>query len=511
MSFDIKKITREIRSQLEYTKNDLNVEETGVITQISDGIVHIHGLKNCVVNELVTFEDGSNGLVMSLMENSVLAISLSDSVNLKENDIVRRTRKEVSVPVGNSLLGRVVNSLGVAQDGRGDIRYTEKYPIERPSKGIMKRKSVSRPLETGIKAIDSMIPIGLGQRELIIGDRQTGKTSIALSTIINQRDKNIVCIYVAIGRKKSTTAEIVDTLHSAGAMENTVIVAAPASDPVALQYIAPFAACSMGEYFMEQGRDVLIIYDDLTQHAMAYRTISLLLKRPPGREAYPGDVFYLHSRLLERAGALSDSLGGGTLTALPIIETQVGNISAYIPTNVISITDGQIFLETDLFNAGILPAVNPGISVSRVGGTAQIKAMRSLSGKLKLLYSQYMELESFAQFGSDLDEHTKRRLEIGEKIIEVLKQSENVPVSTAKQVAIFYALLNNYLDHIPLDKVKKYESALYGYIEIKADELMKEIYESKDFDVKLQQRLGEFITQFTKEFMIKNDIVQEHE
>ena len=506
MSFDIKKITQEIRSQLEYSKNDLSEAETGVITTISDGVMHIHGLKNCIVNELVTFEDGSSGLVMGLMENSVLAISLSNNQNLKENDIVRRTGEEASVPVGNALLGRVVDALGTPQDGHGDIRCDKRYPIERPSKGIMKRKSVSVPLETGIKAIDSMIPIGLGQRELIIGDRQTGKTSIALSTIINQRDKNIVCIYVAIGRKKSITAEIVDKLKNAGAMENTIIVAAPASDPVALQYIAPFAACSMGEYFMEQGRDVLIVYDDLTQHAMAYRTISLLLKRPPGREAYPGDVFYLHSRLLERAASLSDSLGGGTLTALPIIETQAGNISAYIPTNVISITDGQIFLESDLYNAGILPAVNPGISVSRVGGAAQIKAMRTLSGKLKLLYSQYMELESFAQFGSDLDDHTKKRLETGEKIIEVLKQPENKPVPSANQVAIFYALLNGFLDNIPVDMVKKYESDLYYSIDIQADELMQEIYKSRDFDVKLQQKLNDFISEFTKKFISENNI-----
>ncbi len=421
MSFDISQLTKDIKAKLELSEYGSKVEETGTVVKVSDGIAQIYGLEDCLIYELIEFPGKGFGMAMNLEKSLVLAILFFSDASIKEGDKAVRTNKTVSVPVGYNLLGRVVNALGEPIDGQGEIEAGEFYQIERSAKGIIERKSVSVPGETGIKPIDSMIPIGLGQRELIIGDRQTGKTSIALDTIINQKGKDVFCVYVMIGQKQKATVEVVEILQKSGAMDYTIVVSAPASDSASMQYIAPFAACSMAEFFMEQGKNALIVYDNLTQHAVAYRTLSLLLSRPPGREAYPGDVFYLHSRLLERAACLSEESGGGTLTALPIIETQAGNISAYIPTNVISITDGQIFLESELFNSGILPAINPGISVSRVGGSAQTKAMKKVSGSLKILYSQYLELRDFVEFGSDLDENTRKRLAVGERIVEILK------------------------------------------------------------------------------------------
>ena len=420
-------ITKIIRSQIKNYENKIEVSETGVVILVGDGIAKASGLDKCMAGELVEFPDGSYGMAQNLEEETVSIVILGSDQGIKEGDIVKRTGKVVSVPVGKNLIGRVVNALGEPIDGKGAIEAEAFKAIESPAPGIIERKHVSVPLQTGIKAIDSMIPIGRGQRELIIGDRQTGKTTIATDTILNQKGKDVICIYVAIGQKRSTVAQVVDNLTLGGAMDYTIVVSATASELAPMQYIAPYSGCTMGEYFMHQGKDVLVIYDDLSKHAVAYRAISLLIRRPPGREAYPGDVFYLHSRLLERAAQLSPELGGGSLTALPIIETQAGDVSAYIPTNVISITDGQIFLETELFNSGIMPAVNPGISVSRVGGDAQIKAMKKVAGSLKLLYSQYRELQSFAQFGSDLDADTKQRLALGERIVAVLKQKNNSP------------------------------------------------------------------------------------
>ena len=458
-------ITKIIRSQIKNYENKMEVSETGVVILVGDGIAKASGLDKCMAGELVEFPDGSFGMAQNLEEDTVSIVILGSDQGIKEGDTVKRTGRVVSVPVGEKLIGRVVNALGEPIDGKGAIEAEGYRPIEMPAPGIIERQHVSRPLQTGIKAIDSMIPIGRGQRELIIGDRQTGKTTIATDTILNQKGKNCICIYVAIGQKRSTVAQVVENLTVGGAMDYTIVVSATASELAPMQYIAPYAGCSMGEHFMHQGKDVLVIYDDLSKHAVAYRAISLLIRRPPGREAYPGDVFYLHSRLLERAAQMSPELGGGSLTALPIIETQAGDVSAYIPTNVISITDGQIFLETELFNSGVMPAVNPGISVSRVGGDAQIKAMKKVAGSLKLLYSQYRELQSFAQFGSDLDADTKSRLALGERIVAVLKQKNNAPKEVAHQVCIIYAVTHGYLATIPVERVPEFEKQLEEHMD----------------------------------------------
>ncbi len=469
---DISKVIKEqIKNYSKHTEQD----EVGYVISVGDGISRVHGLDKCKSNELLEFANGTYGMALNLEESFVSAVLLGTDVGISEGSVVKRTGKVVSVPVGEALIGRVVNALGQPVDAKGPIEASEFAPIERRAYGIVERQSVSVPLQTGIKAIDSMIPIGRGQRELIIGDRQTGKTVIATDTIINQRGKNVICIYVAIGQKQSTVANVVDTLYKNGAMDYTIVVSATASESAPLQYIAPYAGCAMGEYFMDKGKDVLIVYDDLSKHAVAYRALSLLIKRPPGREAYPGDVFYLHSRLLERAARLSPEYGGGSLTALPIIETQAGDVSAYIPTNVISITDGQIFLETELFHAGVRPAVNPGISVSRVGGNAQIKAMKKVSGTLKLLYSQYRELQSFAQFGSDLDQDTKARLEQGERIVEVLKQNRNSPIEVELQVAIIYAVVNNLLREVEVEDINRFELELFEYLVATKEELLSAI------------------------------------
>ena len=464
-------ISSVIKAQIKNYNTKIEQSETGTIILVGDGIARATGLEKCMANELVEFSNGEYGMAQNLEENTVSIVMLGSDKGIKEGDIVKRTGKVVAVPVGEALIGRVVNALGQPIDGKGPIETTETRPIESPAPGIIDRQPVKQPLQTGIKAIDAMIPIGKGQRELIIGDRQTGKTVITTDTIINQRGKDVICIYVAIGQKNSTVASRVEELTLAGAMDYTIVVSATASELSPLQYIAPYTGCSMGEYFMHKGKDVLVIYDDLSKHAVAYRALSLLIRRPPGREAYPGDVFYLHSRLLERAAKLSDELGGGSLTALPIIETQAGDVSAYIPTNVISITDGQIFLESELFHSGIMPAVNPGISVSRVGGNAQIKAMKKVAGTLKLAYSQYRELQSFAQFGSDLDDDTKRRLAQGERIVEVLKQNRSNPISVENQVAIIYAVTNNMLDDVAVEDISEFESELYDYLDSNPDVL----------------------------------------
>ncbi len=494
-------ITGIIKNQIRNYSSRIELTDTGTVVTVGDGIARIHGLSNCMSGELLEFDNGVYAMALNLEQDFVGAVMLGSDSDIKEGDPVRRTGGVVSVPVGEEMLGRVVNALGQPIDGKGPILTTERLPIEQPAYGIITRKSVSRPLQTGIKAIDSMIPIGRGQRELIIGDRQTGKTAIALDTIINQRDKNVLCIYVAIGQKRSTVANVVETLAKNDALSYTIIVSATASELAPLQYIAPYSGVAMGEYFLKQGKDVLCVYDDLSKHAVAYRTLSLLLKRPPGREAYPGDVFYLHSRLLERACSLNEENGGGSITALPIIETQAGDVSAYIPTNVISITDGQIFLETDLFNAGIRPAVNPGISVSRVGGAAQIKAMKKVSGSLKLTYSQYRELQSFSQFGSDLDKDTKERLALGERVVEVLKQDRNSPVSVEDQVIIIYAVTNNYLRDIPVGKIHEFEKELFEHINNGYPQIISSIKETKELtrenEAELKTVLSEFVTKFT--------------
>lgn len=464
-----------IKSQIENYKSRVEMTETGKVILVGDGIARVYGLSNCMANELLEFEDGSFGMAQNLEEESVSVAILSNKNNLREGSMVKRTGKVLSVPVGEKLLGRVVNALGEPIDGKGPIEYSSTRPIESEAPGIIERESVSVPLQTGIKAIDSMIPIGRGQRELIIGDRQTGKTEIAIDTIINQKNSDVLCIYVAIGQKSTSVAQLANELIRNGAMDYTIIVSASASESAPLQYIAPYSGCAMAEYFREQGKDVLIIYDDLSKHAVAYRALSLLIRRPPGREAYPGDVFYLHSRLLERAACVAKEYGGGSITALPLIETQSGDVSAYIPTNVISITDGQIFLETELFHSGVMPAINPGISVSRVGGSAQLKAMKKVSGELKLLYSQYRELQSFAQFGSDLDADTKARLALGERIVEVLKQERNAPVRVGCQVAIVYAVIKGYLDSVPVSQVKEYEHNLFLKLENEKGDWLKRI------------------------------------
>ena len=483
-----------IKEQIRNYKSRIEMSEVGTVILVGDGIARAHGLRNCMASELLEFDDGSYGMAQNLEDETVSIAVLSDTNSIREGTQVRRTGKVLSVPVGEALLGRVVNALGNPIDGKGPIDTKAFRPIESEAPGIIERKSVSVPLQTGIKAIDGMIPIGRGQRELIIGDRQTGKTEIAIDTIINQRNSNVFCIYVAIGQKNSSVAQIANELEAEGAIDYTIIVSASAAESAPLQYIAPYAGCAMAEYFREQGKDVLIVYDDLSKHAVAYRALSLLLRRPPGREAFPGDVFYLHSRLLERAACVAPEYGGGSITALPLIETQAGDVSAYIPTNVISITDGQIFLETELFHAGIMPAINPGISVSRVGGAAQLKGMKKVSGELKLLYSQYRELQSFAQFGSDLDADTKARLALGERIVEVLKQKRNSPVSPGGQVAIIYAVINGYLNSIPVSKIPEYEERLYDKLDREAKDWQKRIednhFEEEDIE-RLKQILDE--------------------
>ena len=493
-------ISKIIRSQIKHYETTINQSETGTVILIGDGIARAAGLDNCMSGELVEFDNGAYGMAQNLEENSVSIVMLGSDAGIREGDTVRRTGRVVSVPVGEAMIGRVVDALGMPIDGKGPIGASTYRPIESPAPGIIERKSVSVPLQTGIKAIDSMIPIGRGQRELIIGDRQTGKTAIAADTIINQRGQNVICIYVAIGQKRSTVAQLVETLTDAGAMDYTIVVSATASELAPLQYIAPYSGCTMGEYFMQQGKDVLVIYDDLSKHATAYRTLSLLIRRPPGREAYPGDVFYLHSRLLERAARMAPEYGGGSLTALPIIETQAGDVSAYIPTNVISITDGQIFLETELFHAGVMPAVNPGISVSRVGGDAQIKAMKKVAGSLKLLYSQYRELQSFAQFGSDLDRDTRERLDQGERIVEVLKQGRNEPIDVAHQVCILYAVTRGYLKDVAVADIRRYEKELYPWLDSHIYEVLTAIRTtgqlSEEHEKLLQQALETYTAAF---------------
>ncbi|MBP3634206.1 MAG: F0F1 ATP synthase subunit alpha [Oscillospiraceae bacterium] len=493
-------ISKIIKAQIKHYENKIEQSETGTIILVGDGIAKATGLQKCMVNELVQLPNGEYGMAQNLEEHSVSIVLLGSGAGIREGDTVKRTGKVVSVPVGEALIGRVVDALGAPVDGKGAIEAESYMPIETPAPGIIERKSVSVPLQTGIKAIDAMIPIGRGQRELIIGDRQTGKTAIAVDTIINQKGKDVICVYVAIGQKRSTVAQIVETLTLAGAMDYTIVVSATASEMAPLQYIAPYSGCTMGEYFMHKGKDVLVIYDDLSKHAVAYRAISLLIRRPPGREAYPGDVFYLHSRLLERAARMAPEYGGGSLTALPIIETQAGDVSAYIPTNVISITDGQIYLETELFNAGVMPAVNPGISVSRVGGNAQIKAMKKVAGSLKLLYSQYRELQGFAQFGSDLDRDTKERLALGERIVEVLKQGRTSPVDVAHQVCIFFAVVGGYLKAVPVARIKEYEAALYAYLDERCFEMLENIRTTGQLSQDDEQTLKDALITFTKAY-----------
>ncbi len=468
-----------IKQQITNYQSQIKLQNVGTVVSVGDGICHIHGLEDCMSGEMLEFDGGVYGMAQNLEEDLVGAVLLGSDQNIREGDTVKRTGRIVEVPVGEAMLGRVVDALGMPIDGKGPIATSEARPIECPAPGIIERSPVNVPLQTGIKAIDSMIPIGRGQRELIIGDRQTGKTAICLDTIINQKNTGVICIYVAIGQKRSTVAQVAETLAANGAMDYTIVVAATASESAPLQYIAPYSGCSIGEYFMHKGKDVLVIYDDLSKHAVAYRALSLLLHRPPGREAYPGDVFYLHSRLLERAANLQN---GGSLTALPVIETQAGDVSAYIPTNVISITDGQIFLETELFNMGVRPAVNPGISVSRVGGNAQTKAMKKVSGTLKLAYSQYRELQAFSQFGSDLDADTKARLAQGERIVEVLKQPQNSPITVEKQVVIIFAVVNKYLIDIPVEQITEFQNELFAYLEAGHSEILDSIRETKSID-----------------------------
>ena len=486
MSNRPEEISSILKEQIRNYKSRIEMNETGTVITVGDGIARVYGLRSCMANELLRFEDGSFGRAQNLEEETVSVAVLSDKDSIREGSTVYRTGQALSVPVGEELLGRVVNALGQPIDGKGDINTTATRPIESEAPGIIERQSVHVPLQTGIKAIDAMIPIGRGQRELIIGDRQTGKTAIAIDTIINQKGTGVLCVYVAIGQKRTSVVQIANELERAGAMPYTIIVSASAAESAPLQYIAPYAGCAMAEYFRAQGKDVLIIYDDLSKHAVAYRALSLLIRRPPGREAYPGDVFYLHSRLLERAACVHKDFGGGSITALPIIETQAGDVSAYIPTNVISITDGQIFLETELFHSGIMPAINPGISVSRVGGAAQLKAMKKVAGELKLLYAQYLELKSFAQFGSDLDADTKARLALGARIVEVLKQGKNAPIRVGCQVAIVYAVIHGYLNDVEIKDMAAWEERLYEKLEAENADLLTrmETGEWSDNDVK---------------------------
>ena len=501
MQLKPEEISKLIKEQIKHYENRIAQDDTGTTIMIGDGIARVSGLDKCMANELVQFPNGAYGMALNLEENSIAVVMLGDDEDIKEGDVVKRTGQVVSVPVGEGLIGRVVNALGQPVDGKGPVDAKEHRPIERNAPGIIERKGVSVPLQTGIKAIDSMIPIGRGQRELIIGDRQTGKTVIALDTIINQKGKDVICIYVAIGQKCSTVAQLVDTLTAAGAMDYTIVVSATASELSPLQYIAPYSGCAMAEYFMDQGKDVLIVYDDLSKHAVAYRALSLLIRRPPGREAYPGDVFYLHSRLLERAARLDPAHGGGSITALPIIETQAGDVSAYIPTNVISITDGQIFLLTELFHSGVMPAVDPGISVSRVGGNAQIKAMKKVAGSLKLLYSQYRELQGFAQFGSDLDADTKARLAQGERIVEVLKQNRSHPIAVEDQVCIFYAVTRGFLKDVEVTDVAEYEDGLYERMSAQHADVLEAIRTTGDLTKETEEALRAALDAYTKDFL----------
>ena len=491
-------ISNIIKEQITHYQSQIRLTDVGTVVTVGDGIAHIHGLENCMSGELLEFPGGVYGMAQNLEEDLVGAVILGSDQNIREGDTVKRTKRIVEVPVGEAMLGRVVDALGKPIDGKGPINTTESRPVECPAPGIIERAPVNVPLQTGIKAIDSMIPIGRGQRELIIGDRQTGKTAICLDTIINQKGTGVVCVYVAIGQKRSTVAQVAETLAKNGSMDYTCIVAATASESAPLQYIAPYAGCSIGEYFMHKGKDVLVIYDDLSKHAVAYRALSLLLHRPPGREAYPGDVFYLHSRLLERAANIQN---GGSLTALPIIETQAGDVSAYIPTNVISITDGQIFLETELFNSGIRPAVNPGISVSRVGGNAQIKAMKKVAGTLKLAYSQYRELQAFSQFGSDLDADTKKRLNQGERIVEVLKQPQNSPIPVEKQVIIIFAVVSGELLDIPVELIGTFQKELFEYIDGTYGDIPETIRATGKLEDDIKSRLTQAIEEFKKKFL----------
>ena len=491
-------ISNIIKEQITHYQSQIRLTDVGTVVTVGDGIAHIHGLENCMSGELLEFPGGVYGMAQNLEEDLVGAVILGSDQNIREGDTVKRTKRIVEVPVGEAMLGRVVDALGKPIDGKGPINTTESRPVECPAPGIIERAPVNVPLQTGIKAIDSMIPIGRGQRELIIGDRQTGKTAICLDTIINQKGTGVVCVYVAIGQKRSTVAQVAETLAKNGAMDYTCIVAATASESAPLQYIAPYAGCSIGEYFMHKGKDVLVIYDDLSKHAVAYRALSLLLHRPPGREAYPGDVFYLHSRLLERAANIQN---GGSLTALPIIETQAGDVSAYIPTNVISITDGQIFLETELFNSGIRPAVNPGISVSRVGGNAPIKAMKKVAGTLKLAYSQYRELQAFSQFGSDLDADTKKRLNQGERIVEVLKQPQNSPIPVEKQVIIIFAVVSGELLDIPVELIGTFQKELFEYIDGTYGDIPETIRATGKLEDDIKSRLTQAIEEFKKKFL----------
>ncbi len=486
-----------IKQQITNYQSQIKLTNVGTVVTVGDGIAHIHGLEECMSGELLEFPGGVYGMAQNLEEDLVGAVILGSDQNIREGDTVKRTKRIVEVPVGEAMLGRVVDALGQPIDGKGPIQANEARPIEMPAPGIIERTPVNVPLQTGIKAIDSMIPIGRGQRELIIGDRQTGKTQIGLDTIINQKGTGVICIYVAIGQKRSTVAQVAETLAANGAMDYTIIVSATASESAPLQYIAPYSGCTIGEFFMHKGKDVLVIYDDLSKHAVAYRALSLLLHRPPGREAYPGDVFYLHSRLLERAANLKD---GGSLTALPIIETQAGDVSAYIPTNVISITDGQIFLETELFNSGVRPAVNPGISVSRVGGNAQIKAMKKVAGTLKLAYSQYRELQAFAQFGSDLDADTKSRLDQGERIVEVLKQPQNSPIPVEKQVIIIFAVVNKHLIDVPANLVGEFQNELFDYLDANHPNIADTIRNTKVIDA-VKDELTGAIVDFKAKFL----------
>ncbi len=500
MRINPEEVSRIIKQQIAVATGAVDVVEVGEVIEIGDSIARVYGLDNCMSNELLEFPNGIYGIALNLEEDNVGVVLLGSDVLIKEGDEVKRTGRIVEVPVGDELLGRVVNSIGQAVDGRGEIKTGGFRPIEVIAPGIVKRQPVKEPLQTGLKAIDAMTPIGRGQRELIIGDRQTGKTALVVDTIINQKDTDVICIYVAIGQKRSTVAKVIDTLERHAAMDYTIVVTASASEPASLQFIAPYAGCAMGEHFMDQGKHVLCVYDDLSKHAVAYRAISLLLRRPPGREAYPGDVFYLHSRLLERATKLSDELGGGSLTALPIIETQAGDVAAYIPTNVISITDGQIYLESNLFYQGIRPAINVGLSVSRVGGKAQNKAMKKVAGGLRLALAQYRELAAFAQFGSDLDAATQRQLARGERMTEVLKQGQYQPMSAAEQVMIIFAGNQGLLDDIPVDDVQRFESEFLARMRDRKPEVFTRLSETGDLDEELEALLTETITDFKKEF-----------
>jgi F-type H+-transporting ATPase subunit alpha len=493
-------ISRVLRAEIENYDSAINVSETGSVISVGDGIARVYGLENVMAGELIDFREGVVGLALNLEEDQVGVVLFGDWQEVKEGDPVKRSGRIISVPVGEAMIGRVVNALGEPIDGKGHISTTDALPLERLAPGVVDRQPVKQPLQTGIKAIDGMIPIGRGQRELIIGDRQTGKTTVALDTIINQNGQDVICIYVAVGQKRSTVAQVVRTLEEFGAMEYTTVVAATASDPAPMQYIAPYAGCAMGEYFRDSGRHALCIYDDLSKHAAAYREISLLLRRPPGREAYPGDVFYLHSRLLERAAKLSDEKGGGSLTALPVIETQANDVSAYIPTNVISITDGQIYLESDLFNANIRPAINVGISVSRVGGSAQVKAMRAVAGSLRLDLAQYRSLAAFAQFGSDLDKASQAQLNRGQRLTELLKQNQFSPLPMEKQVVSIYTGVNGHLDDIAVRDIKKFESEFLSFIENTQGSVLQTIREKKELTNELKQQLDGIIKDFKQRF-----------